>query len=95
VAPFALWNYVMDGDAAARRLISALFSMGCFSPINEFVASVAGRTGNELSPSKLQASLNFSAQGTGHPKKPFCSADLTQGLFSPLALAAAVRWNRS
>jgi hypothetical protein len=86
----------MDGAAAAEGQISALFSMGCFSPINEFVASAAGRTGNELFPKQTASkALNFSAQGTGHPKKPFCSADLTQGLFSPLALAAAVRWNRS
>jgi hypothetical protein len=85
----------MPGEAAARRLISALFSMGCFSPIDEFVLSMAGRTCNQLLRANGKRSLNFSAQGTGHPKKPFCSADLAQGLFSPLALAAAVRWNRS
>jgi hypothetical protein len=69
VAPFSLSNYVMPGEAAARRLISALFSMGCFSPINEFVPSVAGRTGNELPPSKLQAITKFPRTRNWTPQK--------------------------
>jgi hypothetical protein len=45
----------MDGEAAAEGQISALFSMGCFSPINEFVASAAAAPATSCFPSKLQA----------------------------------------
>jgi hypothetical protein len=43
--------------------------MGYFSPINEFVASVAGRICNELPPSKLQAITKFLRTRNRTPQK--------------------------
>src|SRR5262249_43960708 len=86
--------YSAHAEAAAGGNFDTVFNR-MFSAVNEFFRPVSGPN---LPPPPPTADPNprpkFFLEGTTHPKKPFCNADLRKGLFSPFS-RRTLRWNRS